>query len=198
MAVTRRTDNNELYEDIVLSVAPLNGGAVGINEPNPTLGTLQIENTYVRAIGGAVDNGELKTPNFSNTIGGQENSSTTLAQFYREGSRVYMDGKLDFVQTGTFVTVSDFFMTLPEDFRPLKTERFICSCEDTLTTGITYYTCEIEVRVTGKVYVMKLMNPKVNVDAGLAVPLVIDTPVFATPTGLQSWISLAGINFRVA
>ena len=123
MAVTRRTDIAEFVDDITLTVAPLNGGAVGINEPNPTRGTFQIEDTYVFDIDPSPSG--IGKGNFSNTLGGQENNSTTVAQYYREGSRVYMDGRL--VQTGTW-NITDWDLTLPVGYRPLKTERFYVVC----------------------------------------------------------------------
>ena len=50
MAETRRTNNSELHDSIVLTAHPINGGSVGVKSPYPEYATFQVDDPNVREI----------------------------------------------------------------------------------------------------------------------------------------------------
>ena len=138
MAITRSTSNTETLEDITLTVSP-NGfvtgsgyatatsGAVGVNTPNPTDGTFEISDVAVRNIGGGTTRGNLDSTKWedANRSGGEYSPS----QFYREGSRVFMEGAIQ-LKSGSLYSLgtTPTILTLPTGFRPKTSQLFVTSC----------------------------------------------------------------------
>ena len=211
MGVNRSTANTETLSDITLTVSPNEfetsagyvsavTGAVGVNTPDPTDGTFEISDVAVRNIGAGNPRGNLNTTMWS--VYGTPGYGTP--QFYREGSRVYIDGLLELNagEVYLFGTRPTIF-TLPAGFRPLKNERFRITCwvsrVNALVTGAleqwTSASCLIE--SDGEV---KLEGASAN-SSGAQMQGTIGSDGFYRSGSISgdwsgNYISFSGVNFR--
>lgn len=131
MAVNRRTDTTEFVEDITLTVAPLNGGSVGINEPNPTRGTFQIEDTSVREINSDSSIVVVNGHGGVSLVSGWGPTLFGTPGYYREGSRVYFESKLQWTSAAGVYNMGDTIFTLDTYARPASSlvEQFVVSIQ---------------------------------------------------------------------
>lgn len=210
MGVNRSTTNTDTLSDITLTVSPNEfetptyaagvTGAVGVNTPNPIDGTFEISDVAVRNIGAGTSNGNLSgdwsvygTPGYG------------TPQFYREGSRIYIDGHLE-LDAGEVYSLSTrpTIFTLPTNFRPLKNERFRITCWVSRVNGTvgaaneqwTSATCVVQ--SNGQVKIESVSaNASGNQNSGASLG---SDGFYRTGSISGDWsgnyISFSGINFR--
>jgi hypothetical protein len=218
MGVNRSTANTETLSDITLTVSPNEfetsagyvsavTGAVGVNTPDPTDGTFEISDVAVRNIGTSNPTGNLDSARWEDAdrSGGEYSPS----QFYREGSRVFMEGAIQIKSGASYpLNTAPTILTLPTGFRPKTTQLFVTSCFLSRSPAVPAATDEYFTTATVKVDsdgTVKLISVSGCVDG---------TPMGGSPSsdgfsnfmgsgasmdgsaGRDNHLSFSGINFR--
>lgn len=215
MAQNRSTANSETYNDITLTVSPnvfttsagfvsAVTGAVGVNTPNPTDGTFEISDVAVRNIGAGASRGNLASAWEDAARGSGEYSP---AQFYREGSRIFMDGALG-LKSGELYSLSSSptILTLPPGFRPITSQLFVTSCFFSRSPAVAgagdeyFSTATVKVDSDGTV---KLISVSGQVNGTVPPTRASGFSNFMATTasvdgssGRDNHLSFSGINFR--
>ncbi len=212
MGVNRSTANTETLSDITLTVSPntfetSNGyevetvGAVGVNTPNPTDGTFEISDVAVKTLGSGVTVGSFDTTKwqfFNNNVDNSQQFG--IPQFYREGSRVYMDGLIRLKAGQTYaLNASPPILTLPLGWRPVKNIALPVALIQTRSIHPP-----LEEFTMGTVYIydngeLRLISMTGNVSGDQSNATIGSDGFSGTGTldGNQlNWISLSNINFR--
>lgn len=214
MGTTRRLDNGEAADDIIFTVSPYaaegderdtTSGSVGVNASNPERGTLQVDNPSVKRIDQLLD--FRVADRLQNYDGATDNTDGYgVGQFYREGSRVYLDGLLSKKGSASIPYRDQPLFTLPTGYRPIKSEIFIVTCnivENATYSGLSSASFAwVYVSSDGKVTIQALggwRNPDNGPSSGATYGTLVQGNLGTDSTvNLSGWISLGGINFRVS
>lgn len=206
MPRTRSINNTEFRETIVHTVSPYNNGCVGVKATDPTA-TFQVNNPNVVDLGSPTAQGDWDTATWRAYNGETDNTNSYgIPQFYREGSRVYMDGLIQVI-AGQSYTLQDTILTLPEEFRPIKNEIFggqACSMGIVTgaagTTNGAAYNCTMYVRNSGVVQIQFFGDINWGTSGTSAGNRYYSAGqgAIVQDTGYtwNGWVSLGGINFR--
>ena len=210
MAITRSTANSEVHDDIILTVSPDHNGIVSVKQPNPDQATFQVDDPNCRLINS--DNNGTKI----NNIGGAELHASWIPDvvfdpsFYREGSRVFMDGRIRLTNAfGWSSGLLNHIMTLPPGYRPAQPRLFNVSAWLQVTAvgppgGVVAsigsmrlsMTATIGIGVTGGVW----LDSASGFDTGLGGSYGFATNNFGINgvgvTVVGSWIEFSGVNFQ--
>lgn len=152
--MSKKIPVSQLKEEVIFSVIPGNGGKVGIKNTQPN-------DRFV--VASPIKREAILSDDF--TLNGISSSFAPFS-LYREGSRVYLQGRVNLKNGETYnLNNGDTpVLTLPVGYRPLKNQSFVTTCYF-ITDGGTkiWFNC---------VVLIKSLNGHVSIDhlgTGLAV-----------------------------
>jgi hypothetical protein len=216
--MAERNATTELKDDIVFTVTPLENGCVGVKTPTPSA-TFEVTDPNVINIGPTSATGGLaalwrnykgNTTNNAGSINDNINQGAGwgVPQFYREGSRVYMDGMIEFAGAGTYtVGMSTPIMTLPLNYRPVKAVTFVVAVSMSRQIGspVERFTQgQLWIARDGKVYLFSVSgnaweNGTQMQSSTASSGFINGTGTMSQNIGLEDvYISFSGVDFRTS